>query len=333
MNRKQNGKPTSNGHFPRKRDTSPPQLFDGNHAGAWVDLLPSSWKPYIQLARLSPPVPILIIYCPHLFGLVHAAAVQKTPLPDVIRIAFTLFSGSVFFCNAIHAWNDLVDYPLDAKVPRTRNRPIPRGAISPRAAFVFTASQALMALCFFFFLPVDAAWSAIPSAVFNFYYPYSKRHTKIPQLFLGVALQWAVVIGSTAMGVERAWSDASVLSLFFASFTWTIVYDTVYGFQDYEADVRLGVGNTAVLFGKANGKLVLWVLSQVIVLLLFASGYFAEMSPVYTVIAVGGTFLSLNFMVVEVDLESPESCGWWFGYFFLVPAAFISLGLLGEYAL
>lgn len=368
MNRKQNGTAAangnghSNGHVKAKRDVSPPKRFDGVHMGAWVDLLPASWKPYIQLARLSPPVPLLLIFFPHLFGVAHAAAVHESPLTDVLRVSAILFGGSFFFSNAIHGWNDLIDAPIDAQIPRTANRPIPRGAISPRAAFIFTASQALLALAFFVPLPIDAAWSSIPAIIANYYYPYSKRHTKIPQIILGVALQWAVVresqhmmwsfdtlmassntivlqsltrfqvLGSTAMGVSSAWTDQSTMSLFLASLLWTVIYDTVYGFQDYEQDVKLGVGSTAVLFGKAHGKAILWFLSECVVALLFASGSISGLSWVYNAIAVAGSFVSLNLMMLMVDVNSPESCSWWFAYGFWGPAVSISLGLLGEYA-
>lgn len=332
-NGKPNGKLANGGPSKAKQEVSPPKRFDGVHMGAWVDLLPSSWKPYIQLARLSPPVPLLLIFFPHLFGVAYAAVVRDAPLREILYVSGVLFGGSFFFSNAIHGWNDLVDAPIDAQIPRTRNRPIPRGAISPRAAFVFTASQALLAMCFFPFLPIDAAWCSIPAIVANYYYPYSKRHTKIPQVILGVALQWAVVLGSTAMGIAKAWTDESVLCLFFASLLWTIIYDTVYGFQDYEMDIKLGVGSTAVLFGKTYGKFILWVLSNMVAALLFASGQLVGMSWIYSAIAVGGTFTSLNLMMALVDVGSPESCSWWFAYGFWGPAVSITLGLLAEYAL
>jgi len=338
MNRKQtgkpitNGKPIANGHSKPKRSASPPKRFDGVTMGAWVDLLPASWKPYIQLARLSPPVPLLLIFFPHLFGIAHAAVVKDLLLPDILRVSAILFGGSVFFSNAIHGWNDLIDAPIDALIPRTQNRPIPRGAITPRGAFIFTASQALLALCFFFLLPVETAWCSIPAIVSNYYYPYSKRHTNLPQVVLGVALQWAVVLGHTAMGVGSAWTDPSVLCLFFASLLWTVIYDTVYGFQDYEQDIKLGVGSTAVLFGRSSGKLILWLLSNSVVALLFASGHIADMSWVYFAVACGGSFASLNLMMALVDLDLPESCSWWFAYGFWGPAVSITLGLLGEYS-
>ncbi|CAI6298681.1 unnamed protein product [Periconia digitata] len=341
MNRKPNGKAAvnghtngdANGHSRTEREKSPPKRFDGVHMGAWVDWLPASWKPYIQLARMSPPVPLLLIFFPHLFGVAHAAVTRQASLDDILRVSGILLGGSFFFSNAIHGWNDLVDAPIDAQIPRTANRPIPRGAISPRAAFIFTAINALIALLFFLPLPVDAICASVPAIVTNYYYPYSKRHTKIPQVILGVALQWAVVLGSTAMGVSSAWTDPSVLSLFFASLIWTIIYDTIYGFQDYEVDVKLGVGSTAVLFGITYGRLILWFLSEVVVGLLFASGYIEGMSWVYTAIAAGGSFASLNLMMAMVDVRNPESCSWWFAYGFWGPAFSISLGLLGEYAL
>lgn len=331
MNRKQNDKPVTHGHSESKGSVSPPKRFDGVTMGAWVDLLPASWKPYIQIARLSPPVPLLLIYFPHLFGVAHAAVTQGFPLPDIVRVATILFGGSIFFSNAIHGWNDLIDAPIDAQIPRTRNRPIPRGAITPRGAFVFTISQALMALCFFLLLPVESAWCSIPAIVSNYYYPYSKRHTNFPQVVLGVALQWAVVLGHTAMGTGSSWTDPSVLCLFFASFLWTVVYDTVYGFQDYDMDIKLGVGSTAVLFGRSSGKFILRVLSNAVVALLSASGYIAGMTWVYFAITCGGSFVSLNLMMRMVELDSPESCSWWFAYGFWGPAVSISLGLLSEY--
>lgn len=332
MNRKQNGsKPLANGHSRPEEGPAPPKRFDGVTMGAWVHRLPSSWIPYVQLARLSPPVPLLLIFFPHLFGVAHAAVVHRTPLPGILRVSAVLFGGSVFFSNAIHGWNDLVDAPIDAQIPRTQNRPIPRGAISPRGAFIFTASQALAAVCFFFLLPVETAWCSVPAILANYYYPYSKRHTNLPQVVLGVALQWAVILGSTAMGVGSAWTDKSVLCLFFGSLLWTVIYDTVYGFQDYEQDIKLGVGSTAVLFGKSEGKLILWLLSNSVVALLLASGYLAGMSFVYFAAAVGGSFASLNLMMALVDLKSPESCSWWFAYGFWGPAVSISAGLLSEY--
>ncbi|KAF2728580.1 UbiA-domain-containing protein [Polyplosphaeria fusca] len=333
MSSRQNGKPdlaNGNGNGHQKEADAPPQLWNGEYVEAWVRLLPASWTPYIQLARLSPPVPLLLIFFPHLFGVAHAAFTQQAPLEDVLRASGLLFAGSFFFSNAIHGWNDLIDAPIDKLIPRTQNRPIVRGAISPRAAFIFTVSQAALGAVFLPLLSDDAPLCVVPSIIANFYYPFAKRHTYFPQVVLGVCLQWAVILGSCAMGVQSAWTDPSVLCLFFACLLWTVVYDTVYGYQDYYEDIKHGVKSTAVLFG-SWGKVILWLMSNTVAGLLVASGYLADMGPIYFTIAVGGTFTSLNVMMAKVNLQSPESCSWWFAYGFWGPAISIYSGLLSQY--
>ncbi|KAI1371936.1 UbiA prenyltransferase [Hypoxylon crocopeplum] len=313
------------------QDEAPPVRFDGLHTGAWVELLPSSWVPYVQLARLSPPVPLLLIFFPHIFGILHAAVTRGVPLAEVIRVSLVLFGGSIFVSNAIHGWNDLIDAPIDKLIPRTRNRPIPRGAITPRAAFVFTASQAVVSTAFLLFLPEHSALYAMPSIIAHTYYPFAKRHTNLPQVILAIALQWPIILASFATeGTYEAATDESLLCLFLASVLWTVTYDTVYGYQDYKQDIRLGVGSTAVLFG-TWGRPILWVLSNSIVALVVACGQLAGMGSVYFAVAAGGCFVSLNFMMAKVNLLSPESCSWWFTYGFWGPAVAISGGLFLEY--
>lgn len=117
--------------------------YGGNHSTGWLGYVPARWLPYIQLARLSPPVGLFLIYIPHSFGLLYAAIRQRAEPFEVAYASLLLFGASFFVSNAIHIWNDLIDAPLDAKVERTRNRPIPRGAVSPSAALIFSASQAV----------------------------------------------------------------------------------------------------------------------------------------------------------------------------------------------
>ncbi|KAI1775117.1 UbiA prenyltransferase [Hypoxylon cercidicola] len=312
------------------QDEAPPVRFNGFHTGAWTDLLPSSWVPYVQLARLSPPVPLLLIFFPHIFGILHAAVTRAVAPTEVIRVGLVLFGGSIFVSNAIHGWNDLIDAPIDKLIPRTQNRPIPRGAITPRAAFVFTASQAMISTAFLLFLPENSMLYAIPSIIAHSYYPFSKRHTNFPQVVLAISLQWPIILASHATGTHEAATDESLLCLFLASVLWTVTYDTIYGYQDYKHDVRLGVGSTAVLFG-TWGKPVLWVLSNSIVALVVACGQLAGMGPVFFAVAAGGCFVSLNFMMAKVNLQSPESCSWWFANGFWGPAIAISSGLFLEY--
>lgn len=319
-------------HSEKGLEEAPPVRWGGVHVGAWVSLLPSSWVPYVQLARLSPPVPLLLIFFPHVFGLLHAAITRQLPPDKVVRVSLVLLGGSVFVSNAIHGWNDLIDAPIDKQIPRTQNRPIPRGAITPRAAFVFTAANALLAAAFLLLMPEHSILYAVPSILTHAYYPFSKRHTNFPQVVLGVALQWPIILASFATDAYAVEADKSLLCLFLAAVLWTVTYDTVYGYQDYKQDIRLGVGSTAVLLG-AWGKPVLTLLSNSIAALVWACGQLAGLGSMYLAVAAGGSFLSLNYMMAKVNLLSPESCSWWFTYGFWGPAVSISGGLVLEYML
>ncbi|KAL8823088.1 MAG: hypothetical protein Q9191_006186, partial [Dirinaria sp. TL-2023a] len=107
-------------------DCSVAQQYGGNVNSGWIAVLPDSWLPYVQLARLNPPAGLFLIYFPHLFGVLHAAVLQQSPPYHTLQKSVTMLGGSFFVSNAIHIWDDLIDAPLDKLVERTRHRPIPR---------------------------------------------------------------------------------------------------------------------------------------------------------------------------------------------------------------
>jgi 4-hydroxybenzoate polyprenyltransferase len=285
-----------------------------------------------------PPVGLFLIYIPHSFGLLYAAIRQRAEPSDVASAAILLFGASFFVSNAIHIWNDLVDAPLDAKVERTRNRPIPRGAVSWTAAITFTATQACGAALFLSLLKGDAVENAIfsaPGFLAWIYYPYAKRHTYWTQTVLGVCLSWGIVMGAVALGVEpysfhTGQVDHSLFLLFAASTLWTMLYDSVYGFQDLKDDLDAGIYSMAVLF-QYNIKPVFWLIVIMISSALGAVGYYDEMAMLYYVISVGGTTVCLGLMVAYVDLRSSQSCWWWFSKGFWYAGGSIMGGLLSEY--
>ncbi|KAK3935421.1 UbiA prenyltransferase family-domain-containing protein [Diplogelasinospora grovesii] len=184
--RKSQPSPPSSSHI----DESLAQQYGGGHAGGWVERLPSSWIPYVQLARLSPPAALFLIFIQ-----------QRAPATDVLQACLVMFVGSFFASNAAHAWNDLVDADLDSSVARTKMRPIPRGAIPARGAFVFAVSQAVAAAGMIGFMPGGSAPYAVPSIVATAYYPLAKRQTHLAQLVLGFCLAHGMLMGSCAIGV------------------------------------------------------------------------------------------------------------------------------------
>ena len=366
------------------------QQYGGHHSGSWVSLLPSSVIPYIQLSRLSPPAGLFLIFFPHFFGVLLSAirfshlssSVEESPsgsssssypaaTPSTLSTLAVLFLGSFFFSNAAHAWNDLVDSPLDALVERTKSRPIPRGAISAIGALVFTLSQGIgAALVLWLFLPSGAAGYALVNILATVYYPWAKRHTNFAQVVLGFCLAWGVFMGMVGMGMEpfvvqfKGWNvpglglglgspaqdmkgtsgtfgldiydmhvhiDIAAMGLFLACVLWTVIYDTIYAHQDVSDDVKLGLKSTAVLF-RSWTKPVLWVLLVTMLGLLGLCGAVVGMSWLYFVICLSGCALSLGAMILHVDLKDTASCWWWFRYGFWLAGSSMAGGLGAEYA-
>lgn len=318
--------------------------YGGNHAGGWVGRLPASWVPYIQLARLSPPAALFLIYFPHFFGIILAALIQRSSAAEVLRAGVIMFGGSFFFSNAAHGWNDLVDAPIDQAIARTSKRPIPRGAITPRAALAFTLSQGVGAALFLLFMPSGSAIYAVPNIIGTVYYPYAKRHTNLTQFVLGWCLAWGIVMGACAMGLrpftggpfgaeslawEKVWVQPSVACIFFASVLWTIIYDTIYAHQDLKDDLKVGVKSIAVLF-RDHTKVFLWLVLGCMLALLCMAGVLERMGGQYYVIAAGGSAVSLGTMIANVELKDSASCWWWFRYGFWLAGSAIAGGLLSE---
>ena len=299
----------------------------------WISYLPFSLVPYVELARLVSPAPVFLIYFPHLFGTLHAASLLGSERSQVLQTNLTLFLGSLFYSNAAHIWNDLIDAPLDRCVTRTAHRPIPRGAVSRSAAAMFAATQSLAAAAFLLRIPPACALFALPAIVGAGLYPYAKRVTYYPQVVLGLILAWGIVMGEVAMGLDPFQSPkitASIGCLFLASTMWTIIYDMIYAHQDLDDDIKAGIKSMAVLY-QQSAKNLLWIVLAAISCLLTAGGVLSGLSPVYFVSSVAGTVVSLGLMIQKVELKQPESCMWWFGNGFWSAGGAMAIGLLGQY--
>jgi 4-hydroxybenzoate polyprenyltransferase len=225
--------------------------------------------------------------------------------------------------------------PLDALVERTRNRPIPRGAVSTNAALLYAASQAALAVACLGWIPRDwtvgAAW-ALPGAAGWAYYPYAKRHTHFPQVVLGACIAWGAVMGFLATGTDPfdPTVRAANVCLVLANVVWSMVYDTIYAVQDVEDDVKHGIGSLAVRF-RGREKALLWRLVGLMTGLLVAVGGCSGLGLGYYAVAVGGSGLSLGSMVANVNLKDKQSCWWWFSVGFWFAGGAIGGGLLADY--
>ena len=204
----------------------------------WVDTHAPLWmRPYLRLSRFDRPIGWWLLLMPCWWSAALAAGIAHDVrgLPLVIVL---FFIGAVVMRGAGCTWNDITDRKLDAKVERTRSRPIPAGQVTVRQAAAFLVLQALIGLAVLLQFNGFAILTGIGSLVVVAIYPFMKRVTYWPQVFLGLAFSWGALMG---FAVILARIDATALFLYAGSIAWVIAYDTIYAHQDTEDDVLIGV--------------------------------------------------------------------------------------------
>ncbi|WP_323006744.1 4-hydroxybenzoate octaprenyltransferase [Pseudorhodobacter sp.] len=222
-------------------------------AGNWVDrFAPAPTRPYLRLSRADRPIGTWLLLIPCFWGLALAVAADPAGyrLWDAwIALGCTL--GAFLMRGAGCTWNDITDREFDAAVARTKSRPIPSGQISVKQAVVWMGLQALLAALILFTFNAAAIALGIASLALVVVYPFAKRFTWWPQVFLGLAFNWGAFVawaahsGSLGLGVVLLW---------LSGIAWTLFYDTIYAHQDKEDDALIGVKSTARLFGDDSSK-------------------------------------------------------------------------------
>ena len=215
-------------------------------AGHWADrLAPSSWRPYLRLARIERPVGWWLLLLPCWWSTALAATAAGDGLPNLWHLAL-FFVGAVAMRGAGSTYNDIADRDLDAKVARTRSRPLPSGQIGTRAAAAFLVAQALVGLCVLLQFNATAIVTGIASLVPVAIYPFMKRIIPLPQAVLGIAFAWGALMGWVG---RFGTLDAPAFWLYGGAIAWVIGYDTIYAVQDIEDDEIAGINSSARLFG------------------------------------------------------------------------------------
>ncbi|HWX64457.1 4-hydroxybenzoate octaprenyltransferase [Bradyrhizobium sp.] len=238
--------------------------------GNWVDSRAPQWtRPYLRLARLDRPIGswLLLMPCWWSAALSAAMAHQIAPLPRDIALFFV---GAFAMRGAGCTWNDITDRDLDAKVERTRSRPIPAGQVSVGQALTFLVLQALIGLAVLLQFNRFAVFTGIASLIIVAIYPFMKRITWWPQVVLGLAFSWGALMG---FAVTFARLDAPALLLYAGSIAWVIGYDTIYAHQDAEDDALIGIKSTARLFGARTHQALVICYGLAVVLIALALLY------------------------------------------------------------
>ena len=207
-------------------------------------------------------------------------------------------------------WNDLTDRDIDGRVARTRSRPLPSGQVTPRQAVIWMCAQALAAFAILLTFPPFAIALGIGSLALVAIYPFAKRFTWWPQVFLGLAFNFGALLAWAAHAGSLG--PAPVL-LYLAGIAWTLFYDTIYAHQDREDDALIGVKSTARLFGEDTEKWLAGFLVASVLLMslaiIFALAPLAD--PLSLSLALGGAWAygaHLNWQLRRLSIHDPALC-------------------------
>jgi 4-hydroxybenzoate polyprenyltransferase len=217
--------------------------------GNWVDLYaPAITRPYLRLSRVDRPIGTWLLLIPCLWGIALAALESGYGWWD-LWLAVSCGLGAFLMRGAGCTWNDITDRHIDAAVARTKSRPLPSGAVTVRGAVVWMVAQALVAALILFTYNWLAVGLGVASLGLVAIYPFAKRFTWWPQVFLGLAFNWGAVLVFTA---HQGRIGGASLALYAAGIAWTLYYDTIYAHQDKDDDALIGVKSTARLFGESS---------------------------------------------------------------------------------
>jgi 4-hydroxybenzoate polyprenyltransferase len=270
--------------------------------GNWVDgLAPAFSRPYLRLARLDRPIGSWLLLMPCWWSL-GLAGMRSEHFPGIWQIAL-FFIGAFAMRGAGCTWNDLVDRNLDGLVERTRSRPIPSGQVSVAQATAFMVAQALLGFLVLIQFNRFTVITGLVSLLVVVIYPFMKRITYWPQIFLGLAFSWGALMGWPAVFGRLDWP---ALVLYAGSISWVIGYDTIYAHQDREDDLLIGIKSTALLFGE-NTRPMLASFYAAAVVLIGIAGLMAGGGLIF-VLGLIAFAAHLAWQVLRLDINNSAHC-------------------------
>jgi 4-hydroxybenzoate polyprenyltransferase len=278
--------------------------------GNWVDrFAPAFSRPYLRLSRADRPIGTWLLLIPCLWAIALAGGAGGFR-PWDLWLAVSCGIGAFLMRGAGCTWNDITDRKIDASVARTQSRPLPSGQVTVNAALVWMVVQALLAAGILFTYNWLAVGLGVASLALVAVYPFAKRFTWWPQVFLGLAFNWGALLAWAAHAGEV---PLAAIFLYAAGVAWTLYYDTIYAHQDREDDALIGVKSTARLFGNQSRRW-LWGFF-VTTLLIFAVAVVAahaeERRVLALVVALGGVWAMgwhIQWQMRRLDLDDPASC-------------------------
>jgi 4-hydroxybenzoate polyprenyltransferase len=279
--------------------------------GNWVDRRAPAWsRPYLRLSRADRPIGTWLLLLPCWWGLLLGIGETNSLGWQDAWIALGVAIGAWLMRGAGCTWNDIADRDIDGKIERTRSRPIPSGQVSVAQALSWLVGQSLVAFLILLTFHPNAILLGIVALVPVAIYPFAKRFTWWPQIFLGLAFNWGALLAYTAHTGALGWP---AVALYFAGICWTLFYDTIYAHQDKEDDALIGVKSTARLFGEntlpwLRGFMILTVVLMALAIIL---AFMPHRSALALVVALGGAWFMgwhMAWQLRKLDTEDPDTC-------------------------
>jgi len=247
-------------------------------------------KDIAQLMRLEKQYGTLLLLLPTLWSLFAASE----GMPSVKHLAVFIL-GAFLMRSAGCVANDMADHRLDAQVERTKNRPLASHRVTMKDAMFTLALLITFSFLLVLMLNPFTILLSFAALFVALLYPFAKRVTHLPQVILGIAFSWGIVMAWTAVRNELS---AAPFFILLANLSWTTGYDTIYAMMDYEDDVRVGIKSTAVLFGSRSWFAV-GLFFALVIFFLILSGRQMQMTPVYY-LSLGGIGLFFAYQSLRL---------------------------------
>ena len=278
--------------------------------GNWVDTLAPEWtRPYLRLSRADRPIGTWLLLLPCWWGALVAAAERGGPNLRLFWVMLGCAVGAWLMRGAGCTWNDITDRKFDAAVERTRSRPLPSGQVTVKQAVIWMALQALIAFVILISYGTLTTIFGLASLILVAIYPFAKRFTWWPQVFLGFAFNWGALLAYVAVAKEITMAP---VFLYFSGIAWTLFYDTIYAHQDKEDDALIGVKSTARLFGNDTAR---WLKRFMVVSVLFFAAAVVEAFIDQSVLALVVALLApwalgahMTWQMAKLDIDNPDTC-------------------------
>ena len=260
-------------------------------------------KIFIELTRLNKPIGYMLLFWPCLWGLT-LAFMQDTNLEKYFIYIIYFFLGSILMRSAGCITNDIVDKDFDKKVARTKNRPIASGKVSVKEGFFYIV--VLCSLAFLILLQFNTLTIilGLTSIAFILSYPFMKRFTYWPQLFLGITFNWGIIMaGSSLLNTITP----EIIFLYIGAIFWTLGYDTIYGYQDIKDDEIIEVKSTSIKF-KNNTKSFLIICYSVFFASLIIIGILMKFSNFFYLTLLIPFWHLFFYQIKLLNTKVPENC-------------------------